>query len=81
MSSTRRHGNPGKREREARKRHRRALVWCSTWGAEAGTWKRLDSVDKYGDLGLERKRELLEKKVIDLTTTKLPKKIKGSEIN
>jgi hypothetical protein len=27
MSSQRRHANPGKRERQARKRHRRALYW------------------------------------------------------
>ena len=27
MSSIRRHANPGRREREARKRHRRARVW------------------------------------------------------
>jgi integrase len=39
---------------------------------EAGTWKRLDSVRKYKDLGLERKRALLERKVVDITTTKLP---------
>lgn len=40
MSSERRHRNPGKREREARKRHRRALIWCSIWGAEAEPLKR-----------------------------------------
>ena len=33
MSSVRRHGNPGRREREARKRHRRASLWMSEWGA------------------------------------------------
>lgn len=30
-----RHDNAGKREREARKRHRRARVWVSSMGAEA----------------------------------------------
>jgi len=35
MSLDRRTTNPGKREREARKRHRRALVWPTRMGAEA----------------------------------------------
>ena len=35
----RRHENLGRREREARKRHRRALVWRSDWGAEAAPLK------------------------------------------
>ncbi len=30
-----RYSNPGKHEREARKRHRRARVWSSHMGAEA----------------------------------------------
>lgn len=30
---------PGKRERQARKRHRRARVWSSTWGASVGWLK------------------------------------------
>jgi hypothetical protein len=33
MSSERRHANPGKKERQARKRHRRGSVWVSTWGS------------------------------------------------
>lgn len=35
----RRHENPGRREREAGKRHRRAQLWRSEWGAEAGPLK------------------------------------------
>jgi len=35
MGSSRRHDNPGKREREAGKRHRRARVWNSDMGAVA----------------------------------------------
>ena len=35
MSIERRTTNPGRREREARKRNRRALYWSSSWGAEA----------------------------------------------
>lgn len=35
MSLDRRTTNPGKREREAGKRHRRALVWSSNMGAAA----------------------------------------------
>jgi len=39
---------------------------------EAGTWKRIDSVNRYRDLQLDRKKELLERKVISLKTpTKL----------
>jgi len=37
--SMRRHSNPGKREREGRKRHRRAHIWCSDMGAEAAPLK------------------------------------------
>ena len=33
--TARRSYNPGKREREARKRHRRARVWSSNMGADA----------------------------------------------
>ena len=36
---SKRSGNPGKREREARKRHRRARVWTSGMGAEAAPLK------------------------------------------
>lgn len=39
MSLDRRTTNPGKREREARKRRRRARVWCSSMGAEAAPLK------------------------------------------
>jgi len=35
MSLDRRTTNPGKREREARKRHRRAIAWSSDMGAVA----------------------------------------------
>ena len=35
MSLERRTINPGRRERRARKRHRRAIIWFSRWGAEA----------------------------------------------
>ncbi len=35
MSSARRHANPGKRERQARKRHRRGSVWFGGWAAGA----------------------------------------------
>jgi hypothetical protein len=35
MSRMRRHENPGRRERLARKRHRRAHIWRGQWGAEA----------------------------------------------
>jgi len=35
MSLERRTINPGRRERQARKRHRRAIIWSSRWGAEA----------------------------------------------
>lgn len=37
--SQRRITDPGRREREARKRHRRASLWCVEWGAEAGSLK------------------------------------------
>jgi len=40
MSSERRHRNPGKREREAGKRHGRARIWCSNWGSGAVPLKR-----------------------------------------
>ena len=33
--SLRRSTNPGKHERAARKRHRRASLWCGKWGAAA----------------------------------------------
>lgn len=39
MSLDRRTTNPGKRERQARKRRRRALIWDSRWGAEAAPLK------------------------------------------
>lgn len=39
MSFERRHGNPGKREREARKRHRRGRVWSSTMPAASAPLK------------------------------------------
>ena len=39
MSGVRRHENPGKRERQARKRHRRARYWDSSMGAEAAPLK------------------------------------------
>lgn len=38
---------------------------------EAGSWKRIDSVYKYRDLQMTRKKELLERKVSPYTTTKL----------
>lgn len=34
-----RHDNAGKREREARKRHRRARVWVASMGAEVAPLK------------------------------------------
>jgi hypothetical protein len=39
MSYCRRTDNPGKREREARKRHRRAVCWFYKDGAEVGPLK------------------------------------------
>lgn len=39
MSLMRRATNPGKREREARKRHRRAHFWHSGMGADAAPLK------------------------------------------
>lgn len=39
MSLDRRTTNPGKREREARKRHRRACVWSSDMGADVAPLK------------------------------------------
>lgn len=39
MSESRRHQNPGKRERQARKRHRRAVHWSSVDGAVHGPLK------------------------------------------
>jgi len=39
MSLDRRTTNPGKREREAGKRHRRARIWTSGMGAEAAPLK------------------------------------------
>ena len=40
MGMLRRIRNPGKRERLAGKRYRRASVWCSNWGAETSPLKR-----------------------------------------
>lgn len=39
MSARRRHQNPGRRERQAGKRHRRGLVWLSDWPAVQGPLK------------------------------------------
>ena len=39
MSYIRRTANPGKREREARKRHRRAVLWYTRDGAVVGPLK------------------------------------------
>lgn len=39
MSEERRTSNPGKRERQARKRHRRATTWIVSRGAEVGPLK------------------------------------------
>jgi len=36
MSSERRHSNPGRREREARKRHRHGSTWSNRPGDVAG---------------------------------------------
>jgi integrase len=47
---------------------------------EAGTWKRVDSVYRYRDLRMERKRELLERKVIPLpSSTKLLQGVNNGE--
>ena len=37
--TARRHDNPGKREREAGKRHRRARIWSSSMGADTAPLK------------------------------------------
>lgn len=39
MSFERRTMNPGKREREARKRHRRGSCWRSAWSADVAPLK------------------------------------------
>ena len=46
---------------------------------EAGPWKRLDSVYRYRDLQLDRKRQLLERKVIPITTTELQQSKKSGD--